>query len=160
MSLQYVIDGYNIIHHPLFARRLTKQTKDLRLLLLDFIRTERLCGSARNTVTVVFDGYPDAAFENIGRGDIKIVFSRDQSADEYIRKKVEGFGSPRNLIVVSDDKEIKLFVKAIGVKAMSVEEFIGTKVKPQKNKDESFQDELTFTQKQKINEELRNIWLK
>ena len=52
MSLQYVIDGYNLINHRLFIPT-DKRTKDSRIALLELIRIKKLCGSPANEVIVV-----------------------------------------------------------------------------------------------------------
>ena len=75
---------------------------------------------------------------------------------------VEASGNPKNVIVVSDDKEIKFFTKAIGAKVVSVEEFMGSKekLKQKKEQEDTLKLELTYSQMHKINQELRKIWLK
>jgi hypothetical protein len=69
-------------------------------------------------------------------------------------------------VVVSDDKEIKFFAKSLGAKIKATEEFIKPKTKSlgvdnrkKQPRDEFFDYELTYTQRSKINEELRKIWL-
>jgi hypothetical protein len=121
-------------------------------------------------VTVVFDGYPKYTGEKIDVADISVIFSRQDSADEKIKKIVENSGDFKNTVVVSDDKEIRFFVKSIGAKVKGVEEFINPSNLPQvrfkrkgrlKGSEGDFPElELTYSQMQKINEELRKIWLK
>jgi predicted RNA-binding protein with PIN domain len=168
MPLQYIIGGYNIINHPSFTN-LHKKIKDSRLALLEFIKHKRLCGSSKNRVTIVFDGYPKYTGEKTDVADIDVIFSRQDSADEKIKKIVENSGDFKNTVVVSDDKEIRFFVKSIGAKMKGVEEFINplnlsqarAKRKGRLKEKEDFPElELTYSQMQKINEELRKIWLK
>lgn len=158
MSLQYVIDGYNLIKHPLFAR-INKKIKDEKLALLEFIRTRKLTGSSKNTVTVVFDGYPDTR-ESKHDTEIEVIFARKDSADERIKRMVEESGSPRNTIVVSDDKEIRFFVRSLGAIALGVEEFIIRKEKLKRQQEDSPKPQLSYSAMQKINQELRQRWLK
>jgi len=163
MSLQYIIDGYNTINHPLFAR-INRKTRDNRIALLEFIKIKRLTGSAKNRITLVFDGYPDThtpVSEQTDDNNIDIIFARKETADERIKKIVQDSCNPKTIVVVSDDKEIKFFVKAFGVRVLSVEEFINRrkdlvdlpKLAPAK-------PELTYSQMHKINQELKNLWLK
>ena len=70
---------------------------------------------------------------------------------------IERQPDPKNTVVVSDDKEIAVFVKSCGVRSMSVEEFIGPGKPPIK---EDLKPELNYSQIAEINEELRRIWLK
>lgn len=91
-------------------------------------------------------------------GNIKVIFSRNESADLRIKKIAELVSNPKNLIVVSDDKEISIFIKSCGAKSISVEEFLGSKDKAGKLLPLS-EEELTYSQMHKINEELKKLWL-
>jgi predicted RNA-binding protein with PIN domain len=157
MSLHYIIDGYNLIKHRCFNP--SSRIRDQRLALFEFIRKEKLCGSVKNKVTVVFDGY--AGDLNTGDYDIEVIFSQEQSADDKIKKIVQMQGNVRNIVVISDDREIKDFVKLCGMKAVGIEEFIQHKKKHKMPKDdESLKPELTYSMMLQINRELRKTWLK
>ena len=159
MSLQYIIDGYNLIKHPLLAAEAKSSGSDRRSLL-NFIKRNRLTGSPKNKVTVVFDGYPDSR-EMDTDSDINIIFSRKISADEKIRKLVEEASNRKSILVVTNDREIQFFVKAAGATVAGIEEFIGiNKKESRKAKDDTSQLKLTFSEMQKVNDELRKIWLK
>lgn len=158
MSLQYIIDGYNIIHHPQFSR-LHKQEADSRRALLELIRIKRLCGSRKNKITVVFDGYSDVAQLKQHAADIQVIFSGSQTADDKIKRIFEAADNSKNTIVVSDDRQIILFIRSSGGKVLSVEEFISPKEKVPDKEKESSKPELNYSQMQKINEELKKIWL-
>jgi len=164
MSLQYIIDGYNLINHPLFARRSNKKIKNQRLALLDLIKSERLSGSPKNRVIVVFDGYPDSNDSQEAGcavdSTVNVVFSRSETADERIKKIAEKFANPRNTITVSDDKELRLSIKFLKGKVLGVEEFICSKERPAENKGNEIKIELSFTQKDRINQELKKLWLR
>jgi predicted RNA-binding protein with PIN domain len=158
MSSRYIIDAYNIIKHPLF-RPANKKIKDEKIALLDFISSNRLTGSPKNTVIAVFDGYPqlDTPKEHSG---IDVLFSRGETADELIKRLVERSANPKAITVVSDDKEIQITTKFSGASIMNVEDFIRPKEKFQKDKEGSVKPELTYSLIHKINQELREIWLK
>lgn len=160
MSLQYVIDGYNIINHPLFERS-REQNGQPALNIISFVRQKRLTGSLKNKIILVFDGFPQGPSNNSGYGEVSVIFSRKISADEKIKKIVEGSLNRKNIIVVSNDKEIKFAVNSLGACSMQIEEFVGKKEKNHKPpKKESLKDELNYSQKHNINEELMRIWLK
>ena len=160
MSLQYVIDGYNIIKHPLFIKQLAKKIHDSRISLLDFIRVNRLCGSRNNKIIVVFDGYPDSRYLNFD-SEAEVIFSRKESADEKIKRMVAESGNVKNIVVVSDDREIKFMVKSLGARCLGIEEFVKSKEKSKAQRnDELISQELNYSQMYKINQELRKIWLK
>ena len=124
---------------------------------MDLIRTNRLCGSSKNKVIVVFDGHQDNRYLNPDT-KIDVVFSRKESADERIKRIVAESGNVKNIVVVSDDKEIKFFARSSGAFVQGVEEFFNLKQK--EKKEDSFKPELTYSQMHKINSELRRIWLK
>ena len=90
---------------------------------------------------------------------MSVIFSEDSSADDRIKRIIEGSQDKKNTVVVSDDKEISVFVKHCGVKTMSVEEFIGRSSNDKRRAKEDIKPELNFSQVAKINEELRKIWL-
>ena len=158
MSLQYIVDGYNVINNPQFPR--PQKTKDTRRALLELIKAKKLCGSSRNKITVVFDGYPDSQEIKQDYTDINVIFSRKETADERIKSIVESSGNAKDIAVVSDDKEIRFFVKATGGRTISVGEFIDRKEKLQRQGRDLLKTELTYSQMQKINQELKKIWLK
>jgi predicted RNA-binding protein with PIN domain len=159
MSLQYVIDGYNIINHPQFNRK-SRSSSGPCSRLLSFIRQNRLTGSPKNKVIVVFDGYPLSEDTLPPDCAVNVVFSRKISADEKIKRIVEESAGRKNMVVVSDDKEIRFLVRPLGVRLMSVEEFIAPKDKSAARRPKDIEaQELTYTQMHKINEELRKIWL-
>jgi predicted RNA-binding protein with PIN domain len=159
MSLQYVIDGCNITHHPEFLKNISKKYSDSRVELIEFIRINKLCGSENNRAWVIFDGYPDSALNNLSSEGLNILFSSDQSADEKIKKILENAGNTRNFVVVSDDKEIISFARLYRAKALSVEKFVTVKTLKPGARDIG-ESKIGFSAMHKINEELRRLWLK
>lgn len=160
MSLHYIIDGYNILHHPNLASA-NKKIRDPKAALLEFIKINRLTGSLKNKIVLVFDGYPDDSGKNRDNADIEIIFSRHESADERIKRMVENSSGRKNIIVVSDDREIRFCVKAAGASCLGVEEFTHRSLKPAHlQKTETRKTELSYSQIQKINQEFKKIWLK
>lgn len=163
MSLHYIIDGYNIINHPLFTQSTSKPAGNQRLALLELIIRKRLSGSPNNKVIVVFDGHLDPENSQALNGHnkrIEVIFSRKESADTRIKKMVEDSSGLKNIIVVSDDKEIRFYVKSLGAKVLSVEEFISPKEKFKDDREEDLKLGLSYSEAKVINEELKKIWLK
>jgi len=94
-----------------------------------------------------------------------IVFSRRISADEFIKKILESYASKKNIVVVSDDREIKYFAKDSGAKALGIGEFIApvSRQKELRRRGENLMQEeakVNYTQMSKINAELKKLWLK
>jgi hypothetical protein len=156
MSLQYILDGYNIMRHAAYSPR--GKMNDPRYGLIAFVRDEALCGSAKNRVTVVFDGFPSGFDYDDGR--FRAVFSGDVKADERIKAMIESSAERKIIIVVSDDREIRDFAVIHGVKTEHVEEFLGKRRNAWHEKNESVKPELTYEKMHRINQELRDTWLK
>lgn len=160
MSLQYIIDAYNLINHPAF-RPIGKSALNIQQTLADFIRFKKLAGNTNNSVVLVFDGYPPA-FEDIPRdNNLFCIFSRAKEADELIKKILEASSFPKNIVVVSDDKEVQLTTKFLRAQIRSVKEFIcgkeNSKTIGAKLGEVDFK--LSYAKMQKINAELRKKWL-
>lgn len=160
MSLQYIIDAYNLINHRRF--KAPKPTANIQQALVDFIRINRITGSKNNKVILVFDGYPPANQDMPEGEGLVCMFSRKIEADELIRKIVEKSASAANIIVVSDDKQVQLTSRLLHARICGVEEFICCR---KSNKLISFESlnpaeaKLTYTAMRKINEELKKLWL-
>jgi len=159
MPLHYVIDAYNIINHITFAP-IRKKIKDPQRALLNFIKEQRLAKKSKNKITVVFDGYPKVSEHNSSEPDVDIVFSRDETADAKIKRMAEASKNPKNIVVISDDREIIFFIKSVGARHMGVEDFISPKKKAQGGKDDLIKAQLNYSQINKINQELKELWLK
>ncbi len=158
MSLLYIIDAYNIINH--IQGPIRKKIKDPQRALLEFLKNRRLERNSKSKITVVFDGYPKVAAQKLDETDIDVVFSKEETADARIKRLVQASKNPKNIVVISDDREIRFFVKSIGARSIGVEEFINPQVKPQRKKEDLIKPELNYSQISKINQELKAIWLK
>ena len=156
MSLHYIIDGYNLMKQ---VTRLTGKKLDRgRESFIHFLETERPQGSRRNKVTVVFDGHPDVYAPHIN-SEIEIIFSRGESADEKIKKMMESL-QQKNLVVVTDDNEVKYMAKIQGVKVAGTREFLAKKIRKESNlakEEEKINPETSSAIA--ITKELARIWL-
>ncbi len=166
MSLHFLIDGYNLVKtSPAFA---DKPLRDGRAGLIAWLTIARPQGSVNNRVTVVFDGRSDVFFDH-PRGEIEVVFTQDTTADERIRMMVEDHPRVKEVVVVSNDKEITLYARALGASIVSIEQFtVGLKrgrersLKPHQVKKiaEVTKKNISHTQADAINKELRKLWTK
>jgi predicted RNA-binding protein with PIN domain len=161
VSVQYIVDGYNFINHPLFSRS-HKRLDNPRIALLDFIRNGSLGGSRRNKITVVFDGYPPVTDSRQNDTDIEVIFSQKEEADERIKRMVERSANRKRILVVSDDKQIKILVRSLGAGSLTIEEFVnpGAQEQARQKARDSDKAELNYTQMHQINQELKKLWLK
>ena len=169
MSRHYLLDGYNIIHQaPSLAHG---SLEERRAALVRWLNQERPQGSVRNQVTVVFDGnsafYGNMALpvRQAGGGDIKVVFSDGQDADTCIKAAVERSRQPKDLVVVTDDKAIKLYARALGASVLGVREFapslFSAKGGVQKRTKAQTGDGkyISMVKADKINKEFEKLWL-
>lgn len=152
MSLQYFIDGHNLLYSTHRWDQYPRSTQ--RLEMLRTLEEERPMGSERNTVTVVFDGYQPKNFGAYFKS-IKILFSNDQDADTLIKESVYALSNPRTAVVVTDDRSIRMQVKHRGAKVLSCDEFLS---KGRRVVTPLQTDKLNGAIQNKISEELKRIW--
>lgn len=165
MSLQYLLDGYNIIYQvPALARG---SLEEQRAKLIRFIEDKRPQGSFKNKVTIVFDGQPQH-FGSTRTASVKIIFSQNETADERILRLVDDAQNRKNMIVVTEDRPLQYAVRALGAEVMKVDSFIikgeprllsrrtpkGDKAPKETAKEISMTDEMDITS------EMQKIWLK
>lgn len=154
MSLHFILDGYNLIKKiPDFS---SKKIKHAREDLIRLIEEKRLTGSKRNRVTIVFDG--DS--ENLSskeKSPFEIIFSRD--ADQKIRDIVKKEDNPKNIVVITDDRQLQDSVRILGAKVQDLESFLEKLRKPKVILEDP-KLELSSKLKDEITEELKKIWLK
>lgn len=160
MSLQFIIDGYNVVKHAAFTPPKKIHINEPELLLAETVKLEKLCGSTRNTVLLVFDGYPTGPYQKRPVEGSEIIYSQEESADERIKKLAERAPNPKNVVVVSDDREIRLFVRSLGIKTVSVEQFLFSgKKRAIAQKTALYKADLTYSEMAAIDNELRKLWL-
>jgi len=138
----YIIDGYNVLFSERFKEYIEKfGFQSAREHLINFIK------SYKANCLIVFDGN-----ENYPNPNIKgVIFTKNEKADEYIKKFIKNYNKKHELIVVSDDSSIIDFAKKHNVKFISVEKFLeSSKLRKQKNK-----KEIDF---EKITEEIKKEW--
>ncbi len=119
-----IVDGYNVLHA---SRWLASEWKGVdrgelcRLL-------GRLARHSGEKITVVFDAVPSEP--ELGRAEapgVEVIYSgHGRTADEVIIQKLNASSGPRELTVVSSDREIKSAARRRGCKVRSAGEFIKT----------------------------------
>ncbi len=121
--MNVIIDGYNMIFSvPELGANIDKcDTEILRDKLLSLL--DQYKGKRRHELVVVFDGNEGASSTTSVSG-IDIVFpSAGLDADEEIKSFVSNSKSPRQIIVVTDDRSIRQFVRKYGSKVVGPIEF-------------------------------------
>ena len=165
MALYFILDGYNIVMRlpELFQKSDRLSFEASREGLVNFLSTYRPQGNVRNPVTIVFDGYAEMKL-NWGRlrqEAIQIIFSEQESADDRIVSLIGK--AAREMIVVTDDRELSLRVRDRGARVVSIKEFVAKLVDKQKKVSgahEEKEGKLTPQEEQKITDELKKLWIK
>jgi len=152
--LLYIIDGFNLVHKIPSV----KNSDIPQLELVRYIKNHRLTGSRNNKVVVIFDGFfqPQTRRES----EFEIVFSAERSADDLIKARIDKLKNSKyplsEVIVVSDDREIRDYAKKQKAVSERAVDFI-------KTEKESFKEEskdISYPLQKEITDELRKIWLK
>ncbi len=111
----YVIDGYNVLYSTTFKKWIEKfGLESARNHLINFIR------SYKRRFIIVFDGKEGYTSPNIPN----IIFTKNEKADDYIKRFIKNYEKKSDIVVVSDDKSIRDFAKKYNVRTTSVSEFL------------------------------------
>lgn len=157
MSLHFIIDGYNLIKQ---APHLDKANlEDSRKALISLLSVYQPQGSRRNRVTVVFDGKQGNFSVSGSASSAQIIFTQGESADDKIKRMVEKSENPRNIAVVTNDREIQRFVRQKNAQVKTVDEFLAKCAlpKPKGRVDDKI---ISPPEAAEINEEMKRVWLK
>ena len=148
--LVYIIDGFNLIYRVTSL----KNSSTPHQALINYIKINKLSGSTNNKVLIVFDGNPNlAAIQQ--RERFEVFFSGESTADELIKKRLSRMKNKKEVVVVSDDREVRDDAKAQGARICRIDDFIKVKEKRKEQKKE-ISEILTH----EITEEMKKIWLK
>jgi len=149
--LAYIIDGFNLIYRvPKLKRSITPHSD-----LINYLKKNKLTGSRNNKVIIVFDGKIDPEVLS-QESTFKIYFSGAGSADSLIKDLINKFKNKSEVLVISDDRQIRYFTKNKGARSIRIAEFIAKTKKPIKEDPK----DISYTLKREITEELRKIWLR
>ncbi|MFP4473051.1 MAG: NYN domain-containing protein [Candidatus Omnitrophota bacterium] len=154
MSLHYILDGYNIIYAREQLSSGSLQAN--REALIGLLAT--ICPQGRNRVTVVFDGQPDV-WGPQNTGPSQVIFTEGESADDRIKQIVDGSDRPKDLVVVTNDRELLVYVRKLGASVMSVEDFLRSG-KSKNSAGRRAGKNVNPDVARRINSELEDLWLK
>lgn len=161
MSLFYIVDGYNAIKRSApFCELPLRQARER---FLSFLENRRPHGSVRNRLAVVFDGSAQVFGFKENR-TFEIIFASGESADEKIKEMVRTHKNPKNIVVVTDDRDLGYATRREGARIMSCAAFL----KPSRAAREAgraaageldAKNTLNIVQREKITQELKGLWL-
>lgn len=163
MPQHLLIDGYNLIHKVPFLRDKLNVLEQARNRLVAWVQDYQPQGRTPNDVTIIFDG-SDEVFHSPDLSGIKVRFSRGEKADDLIKNIIRDALKPADMVLVSDDRQLCLDVKALGASYWSVDFFIQKmhqkqrkRITPMQTQDDK---QISSFKQQQINEELKQKWLK
>ena len=105
---QVFVDGYNLIRNdPMLSAIEARSLEAGRRALISRLMTSY--DQRANEITVVFDGANAPAMAPSGErhGQVRVVFSRGETADALIRRLVAAVPPGQEAIVLSDDGEVR-----------------------------------------------------
>ncbi len=124
--MPYLLDGNNLIG---LVRRTSRPSEEDRRALC-----AELAGRLRNTrarVSIFFDGPSGSRSSSLG--SLTVRFASGESADDAIVREVSAARAPREMVVVTGDRELARRVRGAGARAVSPPEFFerfGTRHSP------------------------------
>jgi predicted RNA-binding protein with PIN domain len=145
----YIIDGFNLVHKVPALKKSGSPHTDL----IQYIRRNKFTGSRNNKVIIVFDGGID--WEAKKEKEYQIVFSADRSADDIIKSRISAAKNKAQIVVVSDDREIRDHAKRERVTLLRIHEFIKKNSKAEKREENK---DISYSLQREITEEMRKIW--
>ena len=150
--LWYIIDGWNLVNSIEDIKSSHYPQEALAL----YISKNRLVGSKNNRVTVVFDGHFDLESQ-MRNFHFKIIFSQDKSADDVIKRMVSDYNNKKQIVVITNDREIINYTRSQGANYLRIAEFIAKKKKTKKA-DSDKTKSIDFAIQREITEELKKKW--
>ncbi|MCU0276305.1 MAG: NYN domain-containing protein [Acidobacteria bacterium] len=118
--MPYIIDGNNLIGS---APDFSLGDPEARGRMVSTIK--KFQESKNTKVTVVFDGEPQGSERhNPINAKMQVIYPRyGQSADDEIKRILEGYRHVKETILVTTDRELKTFAKEMGVRTINSIEF-------------------------------------
>jgi predicted RNA-binding protein with PIN domain len=118
VSRHYLLDGYNVLYAlPEMPAGSWEQKRDA--LLHQIVRDKP---HGNNRITIIFDSREGPGGQS-RLGDLQVVYTSGETADDWISQYVRRAANPRSLVVVSDDQGLRRMVRGTGAKGMGTREF-------------------------------------
>jgi len=152
--LVFIIDAFNLAHRVPALRKSPNPCRDI----VNFIYTHRLTGSMRNRVIVVFDGKSSYDVRP-AQPNCSVLFSFSESADDVIVKQLRRFANKSEVVVVSDDRQIRDQARHMGARLCRISDFIRPKTRRHNRGQSESNKDISHSLQREITEELRRIWL-
>ena len=120
-----IVDGYNVIFGDDELSDLVREGHLQKAREGLVARLVRYQAAAGEDVEVVFDGAVGFGAPRDSRGAVRIAYSRKPAtADHIIQQRIDSTLNPRDLKVISNDREIRKHAKGARAASVPVEEFL------------------------------------
>lgn len=117
--LTYIIDGNNLIGKIPDLMRIQKKDKQASREKLYYL-LQRYFSSRKSKVYLHFDGFESNPLRS---GNIKIIYSENNSADDEIKNQVSSSKNRKNITVISSDSNVAEFAKVCSCRVISSDNF-------------------------------------
>ena len=115
----YIIDGNNLIGKEKSLSHLQKKDKRQSREKLAFMLS-RYFSKKKTSVSLHYDGFEKEAIRAL---NIKIIYSGNKEADDKIKSEIERSKNPRNIVLITSDRNLMEFGKVCSCKVLKSEEF-------------------------------------
>jgi len=127
--MHYVLDGYNVIFgEDLSSPKSTgEQFESARFRFIEML--SQFKRRSRDKVTVVFDGGDKGKVRDDGEfaHGVEVIFSGPRaSADDVIIERIDRSRRSRQLVVVSDDRQIRQAARRARIRSLGTSDFMST----------------------------------
>jgi predicted RNA-binding protein with PIN domain len=125
--MPYLIDGHNLIAQ-MPGMTLADPDDEAQLVL----KLRRFSARKRLKITVIFDhGIPGGWSRDLSTGPVKVVFAGSHSnADRVILERIREAAKPRDIQLVTSDRELRREAEARRVEVITSQEFALMLVRP------------------------------
>ena len=109
-----IIDGYNVLMQMVLKEKKLENKRNRLIKILN--QRHKMFGG----IVVVFDGKDEVegAYTK-ERTAVKVVYTKGESADDWIKSAIEKSKNPRTITVATDDREVRDFARMHGCKLIS-----------------------------------------
>lgn len=151
-----IVDGYNVLMQMALKEKTLEGKRKCFLNILN--KRHKMFGG----IVVVFDGKGEV--EGSYRKEIlnvKVIYTKDESADDCIKSMIEKSENPRTIVVATDDREVKDFARIHGCQHISSPDLIKKILPPRKESLKPEKEKDVFVESEKgraITEKLKKEW--
>ena len=151
-----IVDGYNVLMQMALKDKTLEGKRKRFISMLN--KRHKIFGG----IVVVFDGKAEVDdFYRRENLDIRVIYSKNESADDCIKSMIEKNKNPKTIVVATDDREIKDFAKMHDCQLISSSNLINKISPPPKETPKPIENKDVFVESEKakiITDELKKKW--